>query len=60
MNLILKICDNLEKFCAWSFDNGIFYFSGRDVYCILLGISLSVIVVLTIKLFIREEKSEEK
>ena len=38
------LCSYLEKFCAWSFDNGIFYFSGRDVYCILTGMCVAFVI----------------
>lgn len=43
-----KFMQNFEKFSAWSYDNGLFYFSGRDVYCILLGVFIAIVSVLFI------------
>lgn len=43
-DLMKHLCSYLEKFCAWSFDNGIFYFSGRDVYCILTGMCVAFVI----------------
>ena len=43
-----QLMQNFEKFNAWSYDNGIFYFSGRDIYCILIGVLISIITVLLV------------
>lgn len=57
MNMI-KICEYLEKFCAWSYDNGIIYFSGRDVYCILTGFLSAFVVYALIYLLLGKDKDE--
>ena len=43
-----KLMQHFERFCAWSYDNGIFYFSGRDIYCILIGVLISIITILLV------------
>ena len=55
---MIKICEYLEKFCAWSYDNGIIYFSGRDVYCILTGFLSAFVVYALIYLLLGKDKDE--
>lgn len=43
-----------EKFCAWSFDNGIFYVSGRDIMCVMVGALAFAICMLTIKAILKD------
>ena len=43
-----------EKFCAWSFDNGIFYVSGRDIMCMIVGLLIAVIIYLTIRALVKD------
>ena len=49
--------DMFEKQCAWYIDTGIFYFSGRDVCAILIGICAGIILMLIFRLL---EGSDEK
>lgn len=57
MNMI-KICEYLEKFCAWSYDNGVFYISGRDIYCLITGFLIAFVVFATVNIFIRREEKK--
>lgn len=45
-----------ESQMAWSFDNGIFYFSGRDVVAIMIGLVAGIILMLIIKLLEGSDK----
>ena len=56
---MIKICEYLEKFCAWSYDNGIFYISGRDIYCIITGFCIAFVVFATVNIFIGREEKEK-
>ena len=51
------ISDMFEKQCAWFIDTGIFYFSGRDVCAILIGICAGIVLMLIFRLL---EGSDEK
>ena len=50
------ISDMFEKQCAWFIDTGIFYFSGRDVYGIMIGICAGIILMLIFRLLEGENK----
>lgn len=47
----------MESQMQWFFDNGIFYFSGRDVVAIMIGLCAGIILMLIFKLL---EGSDEK
>lgn len=48
-----------EHLLCWSYDNGVVYFSGRDICCIITGFMISVLMVLIICSFLRKEDSNE-
>lgn len=39
-----------ESQMEFVYDNGVFWFSGRDIVAILIGINIGIILVLTIQL----------
>jgi len=43
-----------EKLCAWSFDNSIFYVSGRDILCVIVGLLIATIIYLTIRALVKD------
>ena len=47
----------MESQMQWFFDNGIFYFSGRDVVAIMIGLVAGIILMLIFKLL---EGSDEE
>lgn len=53
--MLLNIAEKLEQFKGWTFDNGVIYVTGRDVYAMILGAVLSIIVCLIIFSFIAKE-----
>lgn len=57
--MLLNIAEKLEQFKRWTFDNGVIYVTGRDVYAMILGAVLSLIVCLIIFSFIEKEGDEE-
>ena len=38
-----------ESQMAYIYDNGVFWFSGRDVVAIMIGITIGIILMLTIQ-----------
>ena len=50
-----NIFEMLEEFKSWTYDNGIVYVTGRDIYAMILGVVLSIIVCLIIFSFIEKE-----
>ena len=45
-----------ESQMQWYFDNGVFYISGRDIVCIILGINIGIIFAYLIALIRYFEK----
>ena len=37
-----------DEIASWTYQNEIFYISGRDLICILIGVLISIITVLTV------------
>lgn len=35
-----------DKIVSWTYQNEIFYISGRDLICVLIGVLISIITVL--------------
>lgn len=44
------ISDMFEKQCVWFIDTGIFYFSGRDVCAIIIGICAGINLMIIFRL----------
>ena len=38
-----------ESQMAYVYDNGVFWFSGRDIVAIMIGITIGIILMLTIR-----------
>ena len=48
----------MESQMQWYFDNGIFYFSGRDVVAIMIGLVAGIILMLIFKLLEGSDDNE--
>ena len=53
--MLLNIAEKLEQFKGWTFDNGIVYFTGRDLYAMIIGALISLVVCLVIYALIEKE-----
>lgn len=42
--MLLNIAEKLEQFKGWTFDNGVIYVTGRDVYALIIGALISFCV----------------
>lgn len=47
---MIDINHMFESQMAYVYDNGVFWFSGRDIVAILIGINIGIILMLTIQL----------
>lgn len=45
----------LEEFKDWTYDNGVVYFTGRDIYAMIIGALISLVVCLVIYALIEKE-----
>ena len=50
-----NIFEMLEEFKGWTYDNGVVYVTGRDIYAMIIGALLSFIVCLVIYALIEKE-----
>ena len=50
-----KLFDYLEAFKNWTYDNGIVYLTGRDLYAMIIGALISLIICLIIYALIEKE-----
>lgn len=50
-----KIFDYLEAFKSWTYENGVVYFTGRDIYAMIIGALISLVVCLVIYALIEKE-----
>lgn len=50
-----NIFEMLEEFKSWTYDNGIVYFTGRDIYAMIIGALISFVVCLAIYALIDKE-----
>lgn len=53
--MLLNIAEKLEQFKGWTYDNGIVYVTGRDVYAMIIGALLSFVVCAIIYALIAKE-----
>ena len=47
---MIDINHMFESQMAYVYDNGVFWFSGRDIVAIMIGINIGIILMLTIQL----------
>lgn len=47
-----------ENFEAWEFNNGIIYITGRDIICMVTGILIGILLILTVEICIN--RTDEK
>ena len=47
---MIDINQMFESQMAYVYDNGVFWFCGRDIVAILIGINIGIILMLTIQL----------
>ena len=48
---MIDINHMFESQMAYVYDNGVFWFSGRDIVAIMIGITIGIILMLIIQLF---------
>lgn len=46
---MIDINHMFESQMAYVYDNGVFWFSGRDIVAIIIGITIGIILMLTIQ-----------
>ena len=46
---MIDINHMFERQMAYVYDNGVFWFSGRDIVAIMIGITIGIILMLTIQ-----------
>lgn len=45
-----------DTLTSWSIDNSTFYISGRDLFCIIIGVLISIITVLIVWALISKDE----
>ena len=58
---MIDINQMFESQMAYVYDNGVFWFSGRDIVAIMIGINIGIILMLTIQLlkcFVEKENKQ--
>lgn len=58
---MININQMFESQMAYVYDNGVFWFCGRDIVCIMLGITIGIVFALAIQLLkcLAEEENKQ-